>query len=429
MVFPQGQKYFFCATASTTTSIELLNDFYYTAIGSTVGPSSADPSITPTRRSSIADPTSTASQNPTSNVNTIQITSTPAKKSIGTGAIAGIGAGVGILLLAAIAGIIFCVYKRKRKQNPVTPTQQAQADLNNNNTPMQQQGNMAPPYQNRPQPTMAPPYQNPPQPSMAPPYQNPSQPNAQYPNSGIMPFSNDSKSPYEITRASSYGQPSPMASPLLVHGEPNNRASTVSAPLSHNPSLVGNIRSNSPNPLPMTGGAADIQRVNSPDYYKHATGSVSEVDGSGLQQPQPQIYEAASVPVYGGGGGGGAAAQELGQGQGQQYPPAAGAALNTQLSHAGQAQAQAQNQAQAQTVLPPEVVHEAPAQQEPKYVPYNPGIATPPPPPLRQQQQQQQQDHPAAANNHQPGPQDGVPIGGQRGSVPPPSAGPWEIGS
>lgn len=174
------------------------------------------------------------------------------------------------------------------------------------------------------------------------------------------------------------------------------------------------MRSHSPNPLPMTGGAADIQRVNSPDYYKHATGSVSEVDGSGLQQPQPQIYEAASVPVYGGGGGGGggAAAQELGQGQGLQYPPAAGAALNTQLSHAGQAQAQ------AQTVLPPQVVHEAPAQQEPKYVPYNPGIATPPPPPLRQQHQQQQ-----------PGPQGGAPIGGQRGSVAPPSAGPWEIGS
>lgn len=157
----------------------------------------------------------------------------------------------------------------------------------------------------------------------------------------------------------------------------------------------------------MTGGAADVQRVNSPDYYKHATtGTVSEVDGSGLQpQPQPHIYEAGSVPVYGGGGG---AAQELGQGQ--QYPPA-GAALNTQ-SHAGQAQA----------VLPPQVqVHEAPAQQEPKYVPYNPGIATPPPPPPPPPQQ----DYPAA-NDHQAG-QGGAPIG-QRGPVAPP-AGPWEIGS
>lgn len=152
----------------------------------------------------------------------------------------------------------------------------------------------------------------------------------------------------------------------------------------------------------MTGGAADVQRVNSPDYYKHATGSITEVDGSGLQ-PQPHIFEAASVPVYGGGGGGGAAQDP---GQGQQYPPA-GAALNTR-SHAGQAQA----------LLPPQV-HEAPAQQEPKYVPYSQGIATLPPPPPPQQ------DYPAA-NNHQPG-QGGAPIG-QRGPVAP-SAGPWEIGS
>lgn len=389
MVFPQGHKYFFCTTANEVTNVEFMNDFYYTAIGSTVGPSSAGPSITPTRRSLTtptaltADSTSTASQNPTS-ITLIHFTSTPAKKTIGTGAIAGIGAGVGILLLAAIAGIIFCVYKRKRKQNPVTPAQQSQANLNNN-TPMQQQGNMAPPYQNPSHPTTAPPYQNLSQPTMAPPYQNPSQPNTQYPNSA-MPFSKDSKSPYESTRASAYGQPSPMASPLVAHSDPNNRASTVSPPLSHNPSLVGNMRPHSPN-SPMTGGA-DVQRVNSPDYYKHPTGSVSEVDGSGLQ---PQIYEAASVPVYGGGG-----AQE--SGQGQQYPPGA---LNTQ-SYAGQAHA-----------VPPQV-HEAPAQHEPKYVPYNPGVATPPPP---------QQEHPTS--NHQPG--QGAPLG-QRRSVPP-SAGPWEIGS
>lgn len=368
-----------------------MNDFYYTAIGSTVGPSSADPSITPTRRSLTtptvltADSTSTASQNPTSVISITQFTSTPAKKTIGTGAIAGIGAGVGILLLAAIAGIIFCVYKRKRKQNPVTPAQQPQANLNNN-TPMQQQGNMAPPYQNPSQPTMAPPYQNPSQSTMAPPYQNPSQPDTQYPNSA-MPFSKDSKSPYESTRASAYGQPSPMASPLVVHGDPNNRASTVSPPLSHNPSLVGNMRPHSPNP-PMTGGA-DVQRVNSPDYHKHPIGSVSEVDGSGLQ---PQVHEAASVPVYAGGG-----AQE--HGQGQQYSPGA---FNTQFS-AGQAQA-----------VPPQEFHEAPAQQEPKYVPYTPGIATPPPP---------QQDYPT--NNHQPG--QGAPVGQRRPVAP--SAGPWEIGS
>lgn len=147
------------------------------------------------------------------------------------------------------------------------------------------------------------------------------------------------------------------------------------------------MRPHSPNP-PITGGA-DVQRVNSPDYYKHPIGSVSEVDGSGLQ---PQVYEAASVPVYAGGG-----AQE--HGQGQQYSPGA---FNTQVS-AGQAQA-----------VPPQEVHEAPAQQEPKYVPYNPGIATPPPP---------QQDYPT--NNHQPG--QGAPVGQRRPVAP--SAGPWEIGS
>lgn len=376
-VFPQSRKYFFCeSTASAITSVQVLNDFYFTAIGSTVGPSSA----TSTRRSSTAstpltvDSTSIDSKNPTSTIIPARITTTPGKKGIGTGAIAGIGAGVGLLLLAAIAGIIFCACKRKRKQNPVMPAQQSQANFNNN-TPMQQQGNMAPPYQ------------NPSQPTMAPPYQNPSQPNAQYPNSP-MPFSKDSKSPYDSTRASAYGQPSPMATPLLGHGDPNNRASTVSPPPSHNPSLVGNMRPLSPN-LPMTGGA-DVQRVGSPDYSTYPTGTVSEVDGTGLQ---PQIYEAASVPVYAGGG-----ARELGQGQ--------PGAVNTQ-SYAGQPQA-----------VPPQQVHEAPAHQEPKYVPYNPAIATPPP-----QQYSSQQEYPT--NNNPPAP--GAPVG-QRRPVPP-SAGPWEIGS
>lgn len=378
MVFPQGRKYFFCTTANQIINVEYMNDFYYTAIGSTVGPSSASPSITTSRISPTITTslTSVSTSTPSGNQATIiypnQITPAPAQQSIGTGAIAGIGAGVGILLLAAIAGIIFCVYKRKRKQNPVTPAQQTQANLNNN-TPMQQQGNMAPPYQ------------NPSHPTMAPPYQNPSQPDAQFPNP-VIPFSKDSKSAYDSTRASSYGQPSPMASPLVVHGDPNNRASTVIPPLSHNPSLVGNMRPHSPN-LPMAGGA-DVQRVNSPDYYKHPPGSVSEVDGSGLQ---PQIYEAASAPAYSGGG-----AQEYGQGQ--QYAPKA---LNTQP-----------NAGQAQAVLPH--VHEAPAQQEPKYMPYTPGIATPPPP---------QQVYPTS--NHQPG--QGAPLEQRRPADP--SAGPWEIGS
>lgn len=153
----------------------------------------------------------------------------------------------------------------------------------------------------------------------------------------------------------------------------------------------------------MPGGGADIQRVGSPDYYKHPTGTVAEVDGAG---PQPQIYEAASVPVYAGGGG----PQELGQQQqAQQYPPGAPLNPNTQ-SYAGQAQAVPQQQAQ---------VHEAPAQQEPRYVPYNPGVATPPP----------QQEYPINNNNNNNNQAaQGAPVGGQRRPVPP-SAGPWEIGS
>lgn len=319
-----------------------MNDYYITAIGSTVAESFADPSTTAAGRSS-----------------------TPAKKGIGTGAIAGIGAGVGLLLLAAIAGMIFCVCKRKRKRNQVTPAQPLPAAAVNNNAPMQQQGYMAPPYQ------------------------NPPQPNAQYPNSQTA-FLKDPKPPYENTHASTYGQTSPMSSPLLLHGDPNNRASTVSPSPSHDPSIVGNMRPLSSN-LPMTGGA-DGQRVNTPDHYKHPTGPISEADGTGLQ---PQIYEAAGVPVYAGGG-----AQE--HGQGQQYPAGA---LNTQ-TYAGQAEA----------LLPK--VHEAPAQQEPKYLPYNPGIATPPP-----QQYLPQQQYPTT--NQQPA--QGAPVGQQRPTAP--SAGPWEIGS
>lgn len=129
------------------------------------------------------------------------------------------------------------------------------------------------------------------------------------------------------------------------------------------------MRPLSPN-SPMNGGA-NVQRVNSHDYYKHPTGPISEVDGSG---PQSQIHEVASVPIYAGGG-----AQEYGQGQ--QYPPRV---LNTQY-YAGQAKA-----------VPPQV-HEAPTQQEPKYMPYNPGVATPPP----------QQEY--LINNHPPA--QGAPVG------------------
>lgn len=251
---------------------------------------------------------------------------TTSKKKISTGAIAGIGAGVGLLLLAAIAGIIFFACKRKRKPNQVMTAQPPPTTFNN--APMQQQDYMTAPYQ------------------------NPLQPNAQYPESQTA-FLKDSKSPYESTHASTYGQSSPMSPPLLLHGDPNNRASTLSPPLSHNPSVVDNMRPLSSN-LPVTGGA-DIERIGSPDYYKHPSGPISELDRTGLQ---PQIYEAAGLPVHAGG-----SAQELGQGQ--QYPPGA---LNRQ-AYAGQAPAA------------PSKVHEAPAQQEPKYVPYSPVIATPPPQP------------------------------------------------
>lgn len=148
------------------------------------------------------------------------------------------------------------------------------------------------------------------------------------------------------------------------------------------------MRPLSPN-LPMT-GRADDQRINSPDYYRHPTGPVSEIEGTG------QIYEASSLPVHAGGG-----AQD--HGQGQQYPPGV---LNTQ-SYAAQAQA-----------VPPQQIHEAPAQQEPKYVPYNPGVATAPP-----QQYLSQKEYPK--NNHPPA--QGAPAGRRRPV--PPSAGPWEIGS
>lgn len=339
-------------------------------MGSTLGQSVTIPSATSARRSSTGsttDSTSTSSLNPIPTTTPIRITATPAKKKIGTGAIAGIGAGVGLLLLAAIAGLIFCACKRKRKRDQVTPAQPPPSAFESN-APMQQQGYMAPPYQ------------------------NPSQPNAQYSNSETA-FLKDSKSPYESTRASAYGQPSPISSPVLAHltqGDTNNRASTVSPPLSHASSVAGDTRPLSSN-RPMTGGA-DVQRINTPDYYKHTIGSISEVDGTG---PQPQIYEAASVPVYAGGG-----AQE--HGQGQQYPDRA---FDTQ-NYSGQAKS-----------LPPQV-HEAPAQQEPKYVPYNPGIATPPP-----QQYSSQQQYPT--NNQEPA--QGAPVGQQRPAAP--SAGPWEIGS
>ena len=181
-----------------------------------------------------------------------------------------------------------------------------------------------------------------------------------------------------------------MSPPLLLHGDPNNRASTVSPPLSHNPSVVDNMRPLSSN-LPVTGGA-DVERVGSPDNYRHPSGPNSEVDGMGLQ---PHIYEAASVPVHARG-----SAQE--HSQGHQYPPGA---LNTQ-TYAGQAPA-----------APPNV-HEAPAQQEPKYLPYSPASASPPP-----QLYSSQQQYPT--NNQQPA--QGAPVGQQRPAAS--SAGPWEVGS
>lgn len=352
-VFPQGHRLFYCeSTAYAITSVQFLNDYYYTAIGSTVGPSFADPSTTPVERVStslIADSTSSRGLSPSPTIIPVRITTTPRKKGLGAGAIAGIGAGIGLVLLAVIAGIIFFACKRKRNRNQVTPAQPAPAAFNNN-APMQQQGYMTTPYQ------------------------NPSQPNAQYHNSQTT-FLNDSKSPYDSTRARTYGQPSPMSSPLLVHGDPINRASTVSPPFSHNSSVLGNTRPLSPN-LPMTGGA-DVNGDNIPDYYKHPTGPISEVDGTG---PQPQIYGTAGVPQYAGGG-----AQELGQ-------------------------------AQASSHLPH--VHEVPAQQEPKYVPYNPGIATPPP-----QQYSMQQQYPT----RNPQPAQGAPVGQPRPAAP--YSGPWEIGS
>lgn len=360
-VFPEGHRLFYCeSTAYAVTSVGFLNDYYITAIGSTVGSIFTDRYTTSARRSVPASTTDSTSSPTTIPV---RITTTPYRKRFGTGAIAGVGSGAGLLLLAAIAGIIFCLVKRKRNQ--ATPPQLLPPPPTlENNAPMQQQGYMAPPFQNF------------------------SQPNAQYPT-----FSKDSKSPYEATRASTYGQPSTMSSPLLTHlthGDPNNRASTVSPPLSHNPSVAGNMRPISSN-LPIT-SETNIQRINSPDYYKQPTGTISEVDGMG---PQPQIYEAAGAPVYAGGG-----AQE--HGQGQQHQPGA---FNIQ-TYAGQ----------AQPLLPQ--VHEAPAQQEPKYVPYNPGIATPPP-----QQYSSQRHYPT--QNQQPA--QGAPVGQQRPDAPP--AGPWEIGS
>ena len=253
-------------------SVEYLLDFYSTASGITLISSSAAsaPSRTPisngyTDGAATETPgtRATAPSTSSSSVPVIPSTNKPKARKLAVGVIAGIAAGIGLLILAVIAGIlVFCIRKRNKQHAEAPQTPHPRPPVNfDNNPPMQQAFNGQGYQDSHPQ-------HLPLQPGFT--GESTPQPN----------------SPYTNTYASTYGSPPSPLQPSQGTYDPINRASTVSPnPLSHDPSISGSV-----NPLPLNSSV-----INEVDQKTH---TIDTKDGYYKQPLSPMVTEINGVTAH-----------------------------------------------------------------------------------------------------------------------------------
>ncbi|MCJ1463340.1 hypothetical protein MMC07_001947 [Pseudocyphellaria aurata] len=278
-------NFYFCYSASLTPiPVEILNDFYATAIGSTLGIGGAmtgamtgamsgtrltNPSTQVTSSPSITTPTTSTSI-------TSQHTTAAADshKGLAVGAIAGIAVGAGCSVLAVVAGMIiwFCIRKRRRSHTTVIPTQPQPHATFDPNPPMQQTF-----------------------PDQA--YLNTAQ-NSQYPPSKPAVLNEPPQypaSPQNSIYASTYnGHPSPTNSPLLAH-DPTNRMSNISPPEhSYNHSTTTPTSAISQKP-PFVGDGGYPQPPNSSAATD--AGGMAATMGNSTPNEHHHSHEVSGVPM------------------------------------------------------------------------------------------------------------------------------------
>lgn len=303
---------FYCDLLSSASyTVEFLNDFYATAIGSTIGEngspsavggggdSSTDSGGSSTDSGdSFSDPGDSSNNNEqfTTSASAGSYTSETAEtaaqtatqraaaaphKGFAVGAIAGIAGGAGFIALAAVAGLIvcFCMRKRRRNRAAAAPTQPPTQATFNHNPPMQQT------VTNQAYPNTAQNVQYPPRPSALnePP---------QYPGS-----------PQTSTSASTYtGYPSPINSPLLAH-DPTNRMSTISPPpLPYKRSATTSIHPLSPKPSILS----DVKMDYTPSYPQTTThptptdagGMGATMGHAAATNEKDRFHEVSGVPMH-----------------------------------------------------------------------------------------------------------------------------------
>ena len=292
----------------TSIEVERLNDFYATAVGSTIDEFHSSPTTSSIAGSPTASPTG-AGTFTTSTPVTSQSTTASPHKGLAVGAIAGIAVGAACIALAiVVALIVFCCVKRRRTRAAVAQTQSRPQATFGNDPPMQQTTT------NQAYPNTAPIVQYPSstgQISTNQAYPN-TAPIVQYPSSTASTINKPPQypgSPQSSAYASTYnGQASPINSPLLAH-DPTNRMSNISPPpLPYNHSNTTVVSPISPNPSIL----GDV--TNTPAFPKPAS---SPVDAGGMRafmghaaaNGKDQLHE-VSAELMGQG-------QTQGQGQGQ----------------------------------------------------------------------------------------------------------------